>query len=646
MSKDNKIFTWGEKGEFGLGIDMGAEKYVEPEVMYENEILKIKERPIYIGMPLPRIRFDLALALVLTVLVLLVGRAFWIQIQEHEKFVALAERNRLRKEVVQASRGIIRDRRGKVLADNVPDFDVAITPMDLPIESEERMNIFGRISRITGIPLSELEQDVKAARSLDQKIVIARDISYENAVSLKIELTYAPGVSIDSGLKRRYPLSTKYPTFSHILGYVGKISQQELDDPAKAEYRRTDVIGKTGVESYYENFLKGTPGQKVTEVDSFGHGQRVVHEEKPIAGQDVILSLDADLQEKVEILLAQGMEKAKVKRGSAIVLDPRDGSILAIASLPAYDNNIFSGQVSSTAYDAYLKDENNPLLARAWAGLFPSGSAIKPVYAVALLAEGIVNANTTVLSTGGVWLGTRFFPDWQAGGHGVTNVRKAIAMSVNTFFYLTCGGGNGITGLGPEKMSEWLKKFGFGSRLGLDIPGEAAGLVPSPEWKLEKKNEQWYTGDTYNFAIGQGDFLVTPLQIAVATGEIANGGKRLIPHVAKSGLNDKAFVASDGEALASASVMKTVQAGMRDTVTSGSGRGLLSLPFSSAGKTGTAQWRNDRENHAWFTVYAPYESPQVVVTILLEEGVEGSSAAVPVARDILLEWNKIFSVKN
>ncbi|MDD2785761.1 MAG: penicillin-binding protein 2 [Patescibacteria group bacterium] len=643
MSKKRGVFAWGEDGDFGLGVNLTNERNVDPEVMYEEEILKIKERPMFVGLPLSRFRFDLAVALVLIILTSLIGRAFWIQIQNHAKFVAMAENNRLRKETVQAVRGIIRDRNGKVLADNVPDFDVAITPMDLPAEITERKDIFGRISRITGIALSDLEQDVADARSLDQKIVVARDVSYDRAVSLKIELTDAPGVSIDSGFKRRYPLSTQYPTFSHILGYVGKVSPQDLEDPAMSDYRRTDVIGKTGVESYYENFLKGKAGQKMTEVDSFGREQRVVHEQKPNAGQDLILTIDADLQEKVQTFLAQGMETAHVKRGSAIVMDPRDGSILAIASLPAYDDNIFSGRVSSTAYAAYLNDENNPLLARAWAGLFPSGSSIKPVYAVALLAEGVVTPNTTVLSTGGVWLGTRFFPDWQAGGHGVTNVRKAIAMSVNTFFYLTCGGGNGITGLGPQKMGEWLQKFGFGSRMGLDIPGEAAGLVPSPEWKLEKKKEQWYTGDTYNFAIGQGDFLVTPLQIAVATGEIANGGKELIPHVAKTGLTENSFVAGGSETLAPVSAIKTVQAGMRETVTLGSGRGLSSLPFTSAGKTGTAQWRNDKPNHAWFTVYAPYENPKVVVTVLLEEGVEGSSSAVPVARNILIEWNKIFN---
>ncbi|MFA6160642.1 MAG: penicillin-binding protein 2 [Patescibacteria group bacterium] len=643
MSKKRGIFAWGEEGDFGLGVDLSDKRDVDPEVMYEEEILKIKERPMFVGLPLSRFRFDLALALVLIILTSLIGRAFWIQIQNHAKFVAMAENNRLRKETVQAARGIIRDRNGKVLADNVPDFDVAITPMDLPADTTERKDIFGRISRITGIALSDLEQDVADAHSLDQKIVVARDVSYDRAVSLRIELTDAPGVSIDSGLKRRYPLSAQYQTFSHILGYVGKVSPQDLDDPAMSDYRRTDVIGKTGVESYYENFLKGTAGQKMTEVDSFGREQRVVHEQKPNAGQDLILTIDADLQEKVHTFLAQGLETAHVKRGSAIVMDPRDGSILAIASLPAYDDNIFSGQVSSTAYAAYLNDENNPLLARAWAGLFPSGSSIKPVYAVALLAEGVVTPNTTVLSTGGVWLGTRFFPDWQAGGHGVTNVRKAIAMSVNTFFYLTCGGGNGITGLGPEKMGEWLKKFGFGARMGLDIPGEAAGLVPSAAWKLEKKNEQWYTGDTYNFAIGQGDFLVTPLQIAVATGEIANGGKKLIPHVAKTGLTEKSFVAGGSETLAPVSAIKTVQAGMRETVTLGSGRGLSSLPFASAGKTGTAQWRNDKPNHAWFTVYAPYENPKVVVTVLLEEGVEGSSSAVPVARNILTEWNKIYN---
>jgi penicillin-binding protein 2 len=634
---NDEIFAWREDGNYGLEVQVEEGRGVAPEVMYEDEVLKIKERPLYIGLPLPRLRFDIALVVCLTIILLLVGRAFWMQIKDHYKYLALSERNRLRTETIQPTRGVIRDRQGRVLADNMPTFDVGVTPIDLPIEEDQRTDLMGKISRISGMPLAELEQDIKGARSPDQKITVARDIAYEQAIALKIELSDMPGVSITTGQKRRYAMSSANPSFSHILGYLGKLSSDDLDKIGELGYSRTDLLGKAGVEAWYEPLLRGTPGDKITEVDSFGHEQRTVHEGKAVPGKDLILSIDAEFQKQVETLLVNGLEKAKIKKGSAIAIDPRDGSILAVVSWPAYDDNIFSGHVSSTAYNAYLKDENNPFLARAWAGLFPSGSSIKPVYATALLAEHIITPHTTVLSTGGIRLGASFFPDWSAGGHGLTDVRKAIAMSVNTFFYITCGGYDSFKGLGAEKMSEWLKKFGFGSKLGLDIPGEQSGLVPSPAWKEEKRKEHWYVGDTYNFAIGQGDLLVTPLQIAVATAEIANGGRSVIPHVA---LNN--FIGlPKADPIAPTEAVNVVRAGMRDTVVYGSGRSLSTLPFTSAGKTGTAQWRNDKPNHAWFTSFAPYDNPRIVVTVMLEEGVEGSSTAVPIAKDILSAWNKL-----
>lgn len=635
MNKENGIFAWQEDGRYGLEVKLEEGRGVAPEVMYEDEVLKIKERPLYIGSPLPKVRFDGALVVALTIILLLVARAFWMQVKDHSQYLAMSERNRLRTERLQPTRGIIRDRYGVVLADNVPTFDIAVTPIDLPSDQSARSDLLGRISRISGLPLAELEEDVEKARSPDQKITLARDVAYEQAIALKIELSDMSGVAISTGQKRRFPMSQAYPSFSHILGYLGKISPSDLEKIHETGYSQTDMLGKVGVEASYEALLRGTPGEKITEVDSFGREQRTVHQGASVSGKDLILSIDAELQKQAETILAKGLEQAKISKGSAIALDPRDGSILAIVSLPSYDNNIFSGHVSSTAYSAYLKDENNPFLARAWAGLFPSGSSIKPIYSVALLAEKVITPRTTVLSTGGIRLGAQFFPDWSAGGHGLTDVRKAIAMSVNTFFYITCGGYEGFKGLGAVRMGEWLEKFGFGSKLGLDIPGEQGGLVPSPDWKEKKRNEHWYVGDTYNLAIGQGDFLVTPLQIAVATAEIANGGRQIVPHVALD------YQAATTSVLAPPEAVNVVRSGMRDTIIYGSGRSLSTLPFTSAGKTGTAQWRNDRPNHAWFTSFAPYENPRIVVTVMLEEGVEGSRTAVPVAKEILAAWNKL-----
>ncbi len=628
------MFGWDDRGAYGLGVKFEDKAAVAHEVYYEDDLLNIRDQRLYLGPAIPRHRYYALMAAVALGSAALLARAFWMQGLQRETYAALAERNRLRSESVVPSRGIIRDRRGVVLAENVPTFDVTVTPVDLPADQSGRRDLLGRLARVTGMSIADFEQDLASSTAPERRMVLVRDVPYETAVALRIGLADAPAFEIKSGSKRLYPLSREMPSLSHVLGYVGRISADELADEFKGR-RPTDMVGKTGVEAFYENALYGEPGERVTEVDAQGREKRTVKQVAPVPGDELKLALDADLQRATENALKQGLDKAKVERGVAIAMDPRDGSVLAIASWPAYDNNIFSGRVSSTVYGALLKDENKPLLARAWAGVYPSGSTIKPVYAAAALAEGVITAHASVLSTGGIRIGSSFFPDWKAGGHGMTDVRKAIAWSVNTFFYTVCGGTDSFKGLGIERMVVWLQKFGLGRRLGLDMPGELPGFVPSPTWKMEKKGERWYVGDSYNVSIGQGDLLVTPLQIAETTAVIANGGFAVRPHLAMA-------TTTLGERIVPQAAVKVVQAGMRDTVIYGSGRALADMPFAVAGKTGTAQWRNDKANHAWFTAYAPADNPQVVVTVLLEEGVEGSSTAVPVAREMFLAWDGIF----
>jgi penicillin-binding protein 2 len=276
---------------------------------------------------------------------------------------------------------------------------------------------------------------------------------------------------------------------------------------------------------------------------------------------------------------------------------------------------------------------------RAVAGEYPSGSTFKPFVAYAALSEGLVDAHSSFVSTGGVRIGQWFFPDWKAGGHGVTDVRKAIAESVNTYFYIIGGGYNDFTGLGVKRIREYAEKFGFGSKMGVDLPSEAPGFLPSKDWKQEAKGERWYVGDTYNLAIGQGDVLVSPLQMATATAKVANGGKDITPRVVEE---------IDGEPTAPPSVpdiedlderaMQIVREGMRRTVTVGSARYLQTVPTPVAGKTGTAQTPGDKPTHAWFTGFGPYEDPNITLAVLVENGGGGSEVAVPLARDIFNWW--------
>ncbi|MFA5935365.1 MAG: penicillin-binding protein 2 [Patescibacteria group bacterium] len=638
-------FRWHADGE-GLHVDPQTHGMVMHEVMYEEDFTHIRDHPLYMGASIPDIRFRLVFSVMAVLLVTLFGRAFWMQVVHGATFREQAERNRLRQEILLPRRGIVRDREGRVLAENTPSFDVRMTERLLPTDMGLREDVLADVGRAISVPVQDIEALMTSSTDPDESLVIKRDLSYERAIAVKILATDVSGIDIVVGSKRRYPESDDTNTLSHILGYVSGITREELEKRRTEGYRQIDLIGKAGVESTYESILRGTPGEKLYEVDSRHRITAIVGEQVPVDGRDLTLSIDLDLQRATEKALREGMEKAKVMRGSAIVMDPRDGSILAIASLPAYDDNFFSGTVSSTQYAALIANPDHPLLPRAWAGTYPSGSTAKPVISVAALAEGIITPQTTVFSSGGLHVGPWFFPDWKAGGHGTVTVRSALAWSVNTFYYYVGGGYDRFVGLGVDKLTEWMRKFGLGAKTGIDVPGEASGFVPSREWKEATKGERWYIGDTYNLSIGQGDLLVTPLQVASFTSTIANGGYVVTPRIGmRYGRPDESPsdvpITRSSDRIASVEAVETVRQGMRENVTYGSGRALSDLPFTSAGKTGTAQWRSDKDNHAWFTSFAPFEDPRVVVTVLLEEGKEGSSTAVPVAKEILRAWGSL-----
>ena len=594
----------------------------------------MRDRPVYLGLALPSLRFFLFFALTLSVIAILIGQAFKMQVIQGASFKAQAEDNRLRHDVVQAKRGLIEDRNGVILAENVSSFDLRAIPNLLPQDQNEREELLSKIGLATNVPLDTLNAKIASSTNPTEQVTLVHQLPYAQAINVQVLIGSSPGLQVEMGTKRLYPYSDTITSLSHVLGYVGLISPEELDSPSHGAYHQTDSIGKSGVEKSYEAQLRGTAGERLYEVDATNQVTSLVGETPSKDGTDLHLTIDARLQQAAQESLEARMNQYHLSRGSVVVMDPQDGSILAIASLPAYDNNNFSGTVSSTYYAGLLKNPDHPLLPRAWAGIYPSGSTVKSVVATAALAEGVVTAQTTVNSTGGLHVGGIFFPDWKAGGHGITNVRRAIAWSVNTFFYTVGGGYGSFVGLGVDRLTSWMRKFGLGATTGFDIPGEQAGFVPSKDWKQRTKGESWYVGDTYNLSIGQGDLLVTPLQDALMTAEVANGGHRLRPHVVE--VPGVSYASSTP--LADSGYVETVREGMRDTVTYGSGRALASFPIPVAGKTGTAQWRSDRPNHAWFTAFAPFDKPEISVTVMLEEGVEGSSTAIPVAHDVLNAW--------
>lgn len=630
-------FRWTQKGT-GLKIKIHHSEQVAHEALFEDEITAIKDRPMYLGVPFPLRKFYIWTGLLGALIMGLVLRSAWMQIVQGQAFSIRAENNRLRHEIVSAKRGIIYDRDGIVLADNASSFNILTVPWLLPRDADERESKLIKVARMAGIDASSVIAFVASSTDPTEEIVLKRDISYDRAIALQIMLGDDPAIRIEVGSKRSFPLSSSLPSLSHVLGYVGNISPDELKVHKKDGYHQTDLFGKTGIEATYESSLRGNSGMKVYEVDAHNRVTNLVADEAPEDGKNLTISISSELQRAAETALRERLAVAHASSGSVLVMDPRDGSLLAAVSLPAYDNNIFSGGVSSTVYAALLADAAHPLLPRAWAGVFPAGSTMKPAYATAALAEGIITPQTTVYSVGGIRIGNLFFPDWKAGGHGPVNVRKAIAWSVNTFFYYIGGGYDGFVGLGVDRLGSWLQKFGIGSKTGLDIPGEQSGFVPNKIWKEQVKGERWYIGDTYNLSIGQGDLLVTPLQIARVTAILANGGHTVQPHVLRSVAGEQVpFTVSTGT-IADPAHVQVVREGMRDTVIYGSGRSLASFPVPVAGKTGTAQWRKDRNNHAWFTSFAPFEAPEVVVTVLIEEGVEGSVNAAPVAKKVLEAW--------
>ena len=588
--------------------------------------------------------YYIGIFLVIFVLILL-SRAAWLQIYKGEYYYSMAEGNRIRFERLEAKRGIIYDRTGKPIVRNVANFLLYFVPSDLPDDEGELNVILGRIAEILGNDPAEMKEKISkiSRKSLAayRPLFIIDNIEYEKAMQLYLESSGWRGVVLSNKTRREYDMHGSL-SLSHVLGYTGKISEKEFEKFGN-EYLPIDYLGKIGIESFWESELKGVHGKKQIEVDALGKEKKIISQTKEDDGHNLVLTIDIEAQKKLEEIMIGTLTEMKLTKGVAVVMDPNNGEVIASVSLPAYDNNDFAKGISSKNYGDLVNNPDNPLFNRVVSGEYPSGSTIKPVMAAAALEEGVITEKTSFLSSGGLRIGQWFFPDWKAGGHGTTNVKKALAESVNTFFYIIGGGFQDFIGLGIERIVKYEKMFGLGAQTGVDLPGEASGFLPSKEWKERVKNESWYIGDTYHASIGQGDVTATPLQIAVFTSFFANGGKIYRPHFVKEILDSKDNLVKEikedpiKEGFISDYNVKVVREGMRQTVTAGSARSLSLLPLEVAGKTGTAQWSSKKDPHAWFIGFAPYNDPQISFTILVEEGKEGSSVAVPIAREFL-EW--------
>ncbi|MDO8669236.1 MAG: penicillin-binding protein 2 [Candidatus Buchananbacteria bacterium] len=607
------------------------------EDSFNSESRDDPDRKQFLSLSLGEKKIKFFLIFLMLGIMILLGKSFYLQIIRGHSYFALAEDNRIRTKYVKAQRGIFYDASGEVLVRNISGFSLFITPSDLPRDNRERQAVIEQISSIIGLSSQEIIDKLSDYRYFFQPIAIETGIDYQRAMALKIVSADLPGITLEVDTWRQYLGGN---SFSHLLGYVGKISPEEYESD-KTDYLLSDNIGKTGLEKSYEELLRGEHGKKLIEVDALGQEKKVISRTDFSPGDDLVLAIDAKLQRKVYEILDDKLKNQKA--AVVIISNPKNGEILSLVDYPNYDNNLFALGIDLESYKKLIDDPRNPLFMRSISGEYPSGSTVKIVIAAAALEENIVTKNTTVNSTGGISVGQWFFPDWKGGGHGVTNIIKAIAQSVNTYFYYIGGGYGDFKGLGVELLGKYMKLFGLGQKLGIDLPDEKDGFVPTQKWKNEVKKEPWYIGDTYHLSIGQGDLLVTPLQVNFYTNVIASGGTLYKPKLVKE------VIHNDGEReilmpevirkdFISAQNINIVREAMRETVISGSARSLNYLPIKVAGKTGTAQWHSTKENHAWFTGFAPYDNPNFTITVLVEEGGEGSSIATPIAREILTYW--------
>lgn len=574
----------------------------------------------------------------LLVLLVFFGRLGYLNIVKGNEYQEMAERNSLRSIVLSAPRGIIMDRFGESLVENEPSLDAAIVPGDLPEEEGERKKVLERIKNFFG-PDEEVWQAVvtRLNGKSFQPILLKDHLEQSTIIRFLAERQNFPGIILLKTAERKYIDGT---IFSHVIGYEGKIRAEELATLKEAGYTMTDSIGKQGIEKSYEAELRGVHGGELVEVDAVGQVKKALGVIAPKKGNDLKLTLDAGLQREAYRIMERVLSEGKLDKGALIALDVKTGAIRALVSFPGYDNNLFARGISQADYSNLANDPRKPLFNRAIAGEYPPGSTIKPILAGAALTEGIITPETSIESRGGIQVGRSFFGDWKA--HGFTDLRRAIAVSSDVYFYSIGGGYGGIRGLGMEKMKAYEERFGWGKRTGIDLPGEQDGFLPTPSWKQERFGERWYIGDDYNSSIGQGYVTTTPLQIALATAAIANGGSLPKPHLVESIQTNEGEKKTEptllNQNILSPSILKIVREGMRETVTEGTAQSLQSLSVAVAGKTGTAQFGGGKQTHGWFASFAPYDDPELAMIVLVEDQSENETYhAVPITQ-ALYDW--------
>lgn len=592
-----------------------------------------------------RLRLVISIGFVLTLLVILLARFTYLQVFRYDYYRTLAESNRISVVPIVPNRGLILDRNGEVLAHNYSGYTLEITPNKTD-DLEATINALATIVEITPKDRKRFKKLRAESRNFET-LMIRNRLSDEEVARFAAQQYRFPGVEIKARLFREYPLGEKT---AHLIGYVGRINQTDVEqleeNDLAANYRGSDYIGKVGLEQSYENELHGTTGMEQVEVDSGGRAIRMLSRTPPESGNTLVLSIDAKLQEIAEQAFGN-------YRGALVAIDPNNGEVLAFISKPGYDPSLFIDGIDTQSWDELNNSPDVPLNNRALRGQYPPGSTIKPFMALAGLYYNTRSPSYTISDPGYFNLpgSSHQYRDWKQGGHGTVDMFKSIVVSCDTYYYGLA------TEMGIDNIFNFLSRFNFGKKTGIDLEGETSGLLPSQEWKMKRYKQKWYAGDTVSVGIGQGYNLVTPMQLAYAVATLANNGVGYKPHLVKeirsSRSNENHIIGSvptldlkldptQLDLVKRAMIAVTQPGGTAVQAAAGA-------PYQIAGKTGTAQvigmkqgekydadkLAEHHRDHAWFIAYAPAEQPKIAMAVLVENGGHGGSTAAPIARKVM-----------
>ena len=564
-------------------------------------------------------------AAIVLVIAILIARVAYLQIYDGEYYANLADGNRIRIIPTVAPRGTFFDRNGQLLVTNRPGFAVSLLPLTEPISPE----VIERVSKLLDVPVDEIQRRIDIHYSFDP-IRIKQDVTPDIVTIIEEQKQNYRGVIIEVQPIRNYILKQEG---AHTFGYVSEISDAELETKKDQGYKSGDIVGKFGLERVYDKEIRGENGGEQVEVDVAGKPVQILGKKEPKPGYDLILTIDRDLQVAAENAVDEILKEIGANAAAAVVLNPQNGEVLAMVSRPAFDPNLFAHGISTKDWNAINTNPYHPMDNKTITGEYPPGSTFKIVTGTAALADGKVTADELIYDSGTHWL----VPKGNAGGEvlGWLNFHEALAHSDNVYFYEL---GNR---LGVDRLSDYAKMFGLGKETGIDLPYESPGLVDWRQYKWDVYGDEWYLSETMDAAIGQGFNLVTPLQAAMVTGEIAANGKRFRPHVVKQIVTQDGELIRDfhpelvGELQVDPYIIKLVQDALHEvTITGTAARNFAGFPYEIAGKTGTAENSQGRD-HGWFVGYAPFDNPCVSVAVIVEQGGFGASSAVPIGRKIL-----------